>query len=521
MGGSLFRVLLNGMKKAGWIRLFKKFHKWPGMVIAFFAILYALSGIVLNHRETFSSFDIPRKLMPPGYQYKNWNLAAVRGSILVGSDSLLIYGNIGIWLTDDEWSGFSDFNHGFPDGIDNRKVYALEVFEDRLVAATHFGLYATGIDEIKWNPVKLPVRKKRVADLAIKNDTLLILTRSHLLKTADLEYFITVQLNNPVGYERKVGLFNTLWDLHSGELFGMAGRLFVDILGVTVIWLSVSGLLHFIFPGWIKRRKALRNEYTKLVAAKRWNLHWHNVIGYWAVFFLVVNTLAGMFLRPPLLIPIATKQVGIIPYTHLDNDNAWHDKLRRVSWNDSLEAYIFSTSAGFYVSDETLGHPLIPVPSQPSVSVMGLNVFEPLGHTSYMVGSFTGMYIWDIGKGLVNDFFTGMPVAGPATAGRPVGANMVAGWVAGPEPKAWWFDYNRGAVAMGGNLPFPEMSREMIAKTPSSWWNFALEVHTGRIFEHLIGPFYILIVPLAGLSLVIVLISGFLIWWMGYRKKKS
>ena len=506
------------MTKARLIRIFKKFHKWPGIIIAFFAILYALSGIVLNHRETFSSFDIPRKLMPPGYQYKNWNLAGVRGSTYLGNDSLLIYGNIGIWLTDNKLSKFEYFNNGFPKGIDKRKIYSLKQFEGKLVAATHFGLYITGKDKINWRKVNLPVKEQRLTDLSYKGDTLIVLTRSHVIKTTDFKVFFPVKLPDPNGYERKVGLFNTLWQLHSGKLFGLAGRLFVDILGIAAIWLSISGLMHFFFPKWIKRRKAKKSDPTSLIKAKRWNLHWHNVIGYLAVIFLIINTIAGMFLRPPLLISIASKQVGIIPYTHLDNDNAWHDKLRRVTWNDSLEAYIFSTSAGFYFSDEKLSDPLIPAPTQPPVSVMGLNVFEPLAPEIYLVGSFTGMYVWNLKDGMIYEFLTGNPLTGPVSAGRPVGQNMVAGWVTKQDGKGWWFDYNRGAIGLNGQSDFPPMTPEIIQKTPTSWWNAALEIHTGRIFEHIIGPFYILIVPLAGLCLVIVLISGFFTWWMGYRK---
>lgn len=512
---------LAGMKKSRLIRLFKKLHKWPGIIIAFFAILYALSGIILNHRVTFSSFDISRSLLPPGYQYKNWNLAGVRGSTPIGNDSLFVYGNIGIWLTDSHLSRFEDMNTGFPKGIDKRKIYALKSLNNKLVAATHFGLFSTEKKHIHWQRIHLPVKEARIADLSLKDDTLLILTRSHMLKTADLQHFIPLKLPEPEGYERKVGLFNTLWELHSGELFGLAGRLFVDLLGVAVIWLSVSGLLHFFFPGWIRRRKEKSGSAQDLVSAKKWNLHWHNVIGYLAILFLVINTLAGMFLRPPLLIPIASKQVGIIPYTHLDNDNPWHDKLRRVTWNDSLEVYIFSTSAGFYFADETLSKPLIAAPVQPPVSVMGLNVFEPMGPQAYLTGSFTGMYVWNLRTGMILDFMTGEPAVMQASAGRPIGNHMVAGWVTSTGGKAWWFDYNRGASAPGGTQPFPPMPAEVMKKTPVSWWNAALEIHTGRIFEHLIGPFYILIVPLAGLCMIMVLISGFFIWWMAYRKKKN
>lgn len=507
------------MTKARLIRLFRKFHKWPGVIIAFFAILYALSGIILNHRETFSSFDIPRKLMPPGYAYENWNLAAVRGSTDLGNDSIIIYGNIGVWLTNNQFDSFKDFNHGLPGGIDKRKIYSLKSKNGFLAAATHFGLYVTPENNINWKKAELPVKEQRLTDLAFKDDTLIILTRSHLIKTADLKNFSPVKLPAPIGYERNAGLFNTLWELHSGELFGLAGRLFVDLLGVVVIWLSISGLLHFFFPAIIKRRKKNALDTSRIITAKKFNLHWHNAIGYITVIFVIINTAAGMFLRPPLLIPIATKKVGIIPYTHLDNDNAWYDKLRRVAWNDSLKAYIFSTSEGFYLGEERLTDMLIPAPVQPPVSVMGLNVFEPVGPAAYLTGSFSGMFLWDLQRGSAIDFITGLPVSGEAFTGRPIGNHMVAGWVAAEGGKAWWFDYNSGIRGVVNNAPFPEMPSDILTQTPISWWNAALEVHTGRIFEHLIGPFYILIVPLAGLCLIIVLISGFFIWWMAYRKK--
>jgi uncharacterized iron-regulated membrane protein len=54
-----------------------------------------------------------------------------------------------------------------------------------------------------------------------------------------------------------------------------------------------------------------------------------------------------------------------------------------------------------------------------------------------------------------------------------------------------------------------------------SLWNTALEIHTGRIFEPIVGPFYILYVPLAGLCLIMVLVSGFFIWWKVHRKKRK
>lgn len=499
------------------VTLFRKLHKWPGIIIAFLAILFATSGIVLNHRPVFSGIDINRNLMPPGYQYDNWNLASVRGGLPLDSANYLFYGNIGIWKKTK--SGISDFNQGFPKGIDQRKIYNTVLFQgENLFAATHFGLYQRRRDGGIWEKVPLPLKEERLADVFIKEDSLMVLSRHYLLKSGDGRQFETIQLPAPINYRRETGLFNTLWELHSGELFGLAGKLVVDLLGIVTIVLSVTGLLHFFFPKIAKRSKQQQKDNSKLTATRRLNLRWHNVVGYLFVAFLIINTTAGIFLRPPLLIPVAGVKVGLIPGTHLDSPNPWFDKLRRATWDEHLQRYLFSTSDGFYLADESLKNPLEKPAMQPPVSVMGCNVLEKTGASQYLVGSFSGLFVWDIPAGYVLDAFTQQPpVAG---SGRPVSNHMVSGYFETPSQDHFLFYYDRGMFSFEGH-PNWEMPEELLKKSPVSLWNAALEVHTGRIFEHLIGAFYILYVPLSGLCLLMVLISGFLIWWKAYRKTKK
>ena len=235
------------MKKSRIIKFFKKLHRWPAIVIALFAVLFAVSGIVMNHRQLFSSIDISRKLLPSSYTYKNWNLAAVRGSLDLNQESSLIYGNIGIWETNDDFKSFKSFNQGFPTGIDNKKIYSIIQFQNELFAGTQLGLYKRALRNGAWKKVKIPVHEDRIADLEIKGDELLILTRHYLLSSKNGNDFKQIQLPEPIGYERKAGLFNTLWELHSGELFGLPGKLAVDLLGLVTILLSTTGLLHFFF----------------------------------------------------------------------------------------------------------------------------------------------------------------------------------------------------------------------------------------------------------------------------------
>jgi len=501
------------------ITTFRKLHKWPGIVIAVFAIHFAFSGIIMNHRNLFSGVEISRKWLPGSYEYQNWNQAAVRGGFNISEDSLLFFGNIGAWIKTNQ--GYTDFNQGFPKGIDNRKINQLIRYNDRLIAATQFGLFQrTPAKDDIWKEVSVPLHEKRLIDLFVKQDTLIMLSRNQLVKSADLKNFSIITLPAPDGYVRNAGLFNTLWELHSGELFGLVGKLVVDLLGIVTILLSVTGLLHFFLPKLMRRRKRVTGTSGNLPATYRLNLRWHNVVGYIFVLFLFINTTAGLFLRPPLLIPIVNSTVGIIPGSHLDNNNPWNDKLRRATWNQRLGIYIFSTSRGFYVADESLKRPLISFNSQPPVSLMGCNVLETVDSTKYLIGSFSGMFVWDVTTGEVNNFFTGKGYQAPSGMAKPVSDNMVAGYIRDTSNRQWVFDYNSGIETLNNAIDW-EMSAEIKKKTPISLWNLALEIHTGRILEPFIGMFYFLYIPVAGICVLMVLFSGFFVWFLAHRKRKK
>jgi len=499
------------------IAIFRKLHKWPGIIIAVFAIHFAFSGIIMNHRSLFSGVDISRKWLPRSYEYQNWNQAAVRGGFSIGEDSLLFFGNIGTWIKTNQ--GFTDYNQGFPRGIDNRKINQLISYKEKLVAATQFGLFQRGISDKEWQSIPTPETGQRLIDLFIRKDTMMILSRNDLMKTTDLIHFKSITLPAPEGYTKSAGLFNTLWELHSGELFGTVGKLLVDLLGFVTILLSITGLLHFFFPKLIRRKKRMTGTSGNLPATFRLNLRWHNVVGYIFVLFLVINTTAGIFLRPPLLIPIVNSRVGIIPGSHLDNENPWNDKLRKGTWNERLEIFIFSTSDGFYAADENLSRPMIMFYSQPPVSLMGCNVLEPVDSTKYLIGSFSGMYTWDAANGEVADFFTGNGYVAPSGMSRPVSDNMVAGYIKDHLNNQWVFDYNKGIEAISSATTW-EMPGDVKLESPISLWNLALEIHTGRILEQFIGMFYLLYIPVAGICVIMVLVSGFLVWLLAHRKKK-
>ncbi len=490
------------------VRLFISWHKWVSVIFIVFILLFPVTGIILNHRKLFSHIDVSRRLLPAMYEFNNWNNAAVKGTEKIGHDSVLIYGNIGIWLTDTKGSYFKDFNHGLPSGMDNRKICKIKRLSNgRIIAGTLFGLYSLRNGE--WARVRIPTKEKRVVDISEKADTVILLTRSHLLKTVDFKNFEIVQLPPPINWDHKVSLFKTLWMLHSGELFGIYGKIFVDLLGIIFIFFVLSGLYYFIGFYIVKFRKNRSNSSNWLNRSMRFLLKWHNRLGWMSIVFLLILTVTGMFLRPPLLAFIAWSKIPKIPFTTLGSGNPWYDRLRGVLYVNDINGYIVATNDGLYYADESLKRPLRRFRPAPPINVMGITVFKKHGDGNILVGSFDGLFEWDYRNGFYYDYIRKIP-------GYRYPSPLVTGFSDDIRGDEFYFDYDKGAKSINGRARFPQMP-ERIKNLPMSLWNAALEIHTGRAYVNFFKEFTILYIPLAGLVILSIISTGFVVWWKLFR----
>ncbi len=516
---------INGKnnKNGKTVKFFKKYHKWLSIVLTVFILFFAFSGIILNHREQLSSFDVDRKYLPEKYSYKNWNNAAVKSYVKLGKDTALIYGNIGIFITTDNFKTFKDFNNGFLEGTDNHKIeVVLQSHKKNLYAGTLFGFYRYDKQKARWIKVALPIHEKRIVGLLSKNDTLYVMSRSHLLISKDDPEnlsFTEIKLPPATDFDNKVSLFKTLWVIHSGEIYGITGKLIVDFVGLVFAFLTITGIILWLTPKQIKKRKKKNKNFKNHTETKRWTLRWHNNFGYWLIVILIITTLTGMFLRPPLLIAIAEARVGKIPFTELDTQNPWFDQLRKIYYDKNYDRFIIIASEGVYYSDDHFKSPIKKYENQPVLSVMGVNVFEFREKGSYLIGSFSGLFLWTPESGEVYDYIDKKYYEPPKTLGPPIGAHLVTGYVQTFDDKEFYFDFDKGATGIQ-NDPFTAMPEE-IKTQPMSLWNVALELHTGRFYSFILGGLYILIVPLVGFTLLFILISGFIVYWKRFRNRTN
>lgn len=496
------------MKKSTW----RKHHKWFGLIMAVFIILFCVSGIILNHRQLFSDYQISRRWLPEVYRYHNWNNGLLRGTrscppgVCQEDSAVLLYGNAGVFLTNSRATTFDDFNRGFPHGVDWRNIRGMAITsQEDLFAAGQFGLYRYN-RQSGWQAVNLPLHEgERISDITTHGDSLIVIGRSHLYyATTPYRYFRQLTLQAPEGYDGKVSLFRTVWLLHSGELFGIFGKLLMDILAIILVILSVSGIIYWILPKYIRRMKQAERSAKTSVSLLKTSLSWHDKIGRTTIVLTLFIALTGWSLRPPVLLALVYGKVPAIPFTQLDSSNAWNDKLRMLRYDEQQGDWLLSTSEGFYSLTSLQAIP-VKLRKTPPVSVMGLNVLQRDKQGNWLTGSFSGMFVWNRNSNHITDYFTGETAS--ETAGPPFGNHAITGYSDDFNGKDCITEYEEGS----NFAPMPEN----LATMPISLWNFAQEIHTGRIYT-VLGKGTLVFIFFAGIGVLWSLISGYII-----RRKKS
>lgn len=540
----------------------KKYHRWLGLVLSVFMLVFCVSGIILNHREAFSGCEVSRKWLPASYHIKNFNNGVVKGTVVKNSgslaisegfsDSILVYGCAGVFLTDYQLSTWQDFNAGLPKSIDERNVrHLVQARDGSLWCAALRDVYRYDENAQQWKKVELPGNEERIMDVALAKDsmTVVALTRSRVFTIVPfVQYGEIVKIGKsssetyrveskiipaPKKYEPKTTLFKLVWHLHSGEFFGLPGKLVVDAIALVLIVLAITGILLFILPYGIRRAKKLaaKARMKRLGKQFAWNMKWHNKIGYVTIVLTLWIAITGMCLRPPLMVPLVLSK---LPQAVGEDGNVWQDKLRAIRWDAVQGDWLVSTSEGFLRVDEDFSQAskMLPDDECPKLSPMGVTVWESDGKGGWIVGSFRGIYRWNPVNHSLNqilDYFTGKP--SEETSMIPISDNLVCGYsedFLGGKPLV--FDFAKGvedakgqAVALCNDEPKTSRNEEsmsdLICETaPMSLWNVALELHVGRCYSPFLGPLSDLFVFLSGLLITLVLLSGYII---SHRRRKK
>ena len=212
----------------------KKYHRWFGLVLSVFMLVFCVSGIILNHRQLFAGCEVSRSLMPSAYHIKNFNNGIIKGSIKINhrisktpSDSILAYGYGGIWLTDAEMKSWKDFNKGLPKNVDGRNIRNMvQTKNGEIWCAAMMDVYR--FDGKEWKMFPLADNEERIADITLTKDStsIIAMTRSAVYEISgkktdaanEKRDAISEKTNvtrkiigQPEGFIPEVTLFKTVW----------------------------------------------------------------------------------------------------------------------------------------------------------------------------------------------------------------------------------------------------------------------------------------------------------------------
>ena len=249
---------MNKARKSPW-RILYKFHRYSGLCVAVIAIFLALTGIALNHTEDLQLdirfvksaalldwYGIDAEINIAAYKTKNHWLTQLSGQVYF--DARPLSKTEAFLLGAIETNGFIIIAHsGFLTLLteqgqviekieQNRRVQRIGIDQTgAIIIDSSEGIYSSSDGLLSWQPgasgsiiwaTAAPLPKQLKQQLQQ-------LTRQQILP-----------------YER------VMLDLHSGRLFGKAGVFIVDLSGVFLILLAISGT-------WIWLRHKLKSLYHK------------------------------------------------------------------------------------------------------------------------------------------------------------------------------------------------------------------------------------------------------------------
>ncbi|HDS16442.1 MAG TPA: PepSY domain-containing protein [Proteobacteria bacterium] len=501
------------MKNSRYHNALKQIHKYLGLLVLLYGLWMALSGIALNHPEAIKNLSFSNRLMPDNYQYRNWNRMSWRCAQFSSFDDnlLLVGGKEGVWQSLDRGKSFTRLAGGFPAASYAKDTFSLLLAnngsKEILFAGTRSGLYYW--QEQQWQKVDHPVLSQaRVLDLLQVDNLILAFTDSLAFKaeiSSEKLIFRSLPLPVEASIFQHLPLFRWLRKVHDGSILGFYGKLFADGIGLILIFLSLSGLVIW----YTRQRKKLHKKTIFSGKFFFFNFHWHSNLGVVSALFISILIFSGAFSFPPLLVTIVRLATPACLLADKDADNPWREQILRAAYLESRKRLIIATKNGLFSGPLDGSREFIRLPDTVPIHGMGVQVFTNIGSEQLLLGSFSGLYLWDTSSNNVIHLKAGKQANVPDW-GRAI---MVTGVAIFKDRPVLAVDYESGIKPLNVNQEItPQMPALLAEQSRISLWHALFELHNGRIFEQFIGQFYWLITPLGWLAFFLITLSGVLLW---------
>lgn len=486
----------------------------------------SISGVLLNHPEILKNLSVPKWFVPEHYHPDNWNRKTLKGIIYSGEgrDTLIVYGNQGIYRSTDNGTQFSPFMAGeFPTAAWKRRTNHL-FFNKQLqllLAATNDGLFRYDFEHSAWQKVTIPDKSVPIVKIIRAEDTLALISKScFYVSRLDTNLTFTKHVPLKTTEDEYISLIQVFLELHDGSIWGLPGKLLWDAVGVVLLFLCISAFYIWYYPKKWKRQYKKNNGLVPRSNKKSWHFFFrnHKKLGWYTAVVLVVIFFTGTFLRPPLMIIIAKGKLPEKYYPSIKDSNPWEKKIRNALYDSMNKQIVLDCTDGIWAGNLAENEPFRKKQLPVRIFAMGATVFEEEKPGTWLVGSFGGLERFNVTE---QNAISVLQSSSPAQPGRPA-STLVNGYIIAPDGAEYILGHYKGICDTEGNrisnaLVMPEQIKKQY-RMP--FWNFLFELHNGRIFKGVLGSFYILVIPVGGIVGLLILLSGIFDYWFIKLKNK-
>jgi len=430
---------------------------------------------------------------------KNWSRGSILSAIRLPDNELLFGGKLGI-IKYDGISFFNDSN-GLPESIYNKKVNSLlyDSKTDITLAGTESGLFYKDKNSSNWS--KIPQVTKQVNTILSISNHLYIFTSNDLYRYTTIKDIVKIPLKKKHNQKNKISMIRYFMNLHTGTVFGTLGKIVIDIAALIIIALSFTGIAITIF----KKRRSSINKHI-------YRIHLFHLKKYYFAIPLFLLPLTGAFIYPPVAVLIIGTDTDTSTYK---SSSIWKDPIEKATYDYDRKNILIFSNGKIFETDLNFNKPVKQIPTIPPTHPMGATHFSYRGNGKYLISSFSGILEWNRKTDQYIDLETNELVLKPKlipdkTKYQPIGIVELPSSIV-------VLDYHKGAFDFKTNDIFLKMPDRFKLHSTVSLWHYLFEIHNGRIWKGVIGPFYILHSLILSLVLLTILISGFFI----YKRRKK
>lgn len=503
-------------KKSKWI------HKYLGLIVLTFLTWMSITGIILNHPNLISKLSVSSKIVPKSYTPNNWNRSSMKGIIYDkdNDSTLYVYGRQGIHISTDNGESYKPFMNGrYPQSPYPRRTNHVFYEKGLMLSATNTGLFQYDFINKIWKDCPIGRKDEKIVKIIKTKDKLIALSDSHIY---------TSEINNKLNFketslkkdikEKRIRLIQVFLELHDGSIFGLPGKIIWDIVGLILLFLCYSAFYIWYFPKKSKKllKRKKERQSPKTINRFKFIFKYHKKLGWYAGILLIIITITGIFLRPPLIATLAGKTISASLYPSSESNNQWEHKINNALYDSLNDKLVIECKDGIWTGTTQEGSLFKKIEIPVRIFAMGATVFRESKSGEWLIGSFGGLSSYNLQTGETKAIL----LKGVSkSSGRPA-RTMVTACITVPDSSMYILGHTKGICNLNGEklndvLHMPKYISEEF-RLPL--WNYFFEIHNARIFRSFIGKYYILVIPLLGLLTLLVMLSGIIDYL--YRRRK-